>query len=153
MDRLAKLQISQMDATFDELKKLTKVTTPTQGWARTIRQALGMSVRQLARRTGLSKTSVHSIETSEARGKVQLDSLEKLADGLNCKLVYALVPRTSLKQTLTDQARIKAKTMVLQVSDSMDLELQGIPDKEKKRQIEELAEEILRSKGRKFWDV
>ena len=153
MDRLDRLQIQQMDFTLAEFKQLANVSTPAQGWIRTIRQALGMSVRQLALRTGLSKTSVHSIESSEARGRVQLDSLEKLADGLNCKLVYVLVPRTSLAQTLADQATKKARTMVDQVSDSMELELQGIAETEKKRQIEELAEELLRSKGRRFWDV
>lgn len=153
MDRLDRLQIRQMDVTLAEFKQLAKVSTPAQGWIRTIRQALGMSVRQLALRTGLSKTSVQSIESSEARGRVQLDSLEKLAEGLNCKLVYVLVPRTSLAQTLADQAFKKAKTMVDQVSDSMELELQGIAETEKKRQIEELAEELLRSKGRRFWDV
>ncbi|NQV74149.1 helix-turn-helix domain-containing protein, partial [bacterium] len=58
-----------------------------------------MSIRQLAVRTELSKTSVASIESSEAKGKVQLDSLNKLAEGLNCRLVYALVPKTSLAQS------------------------------------------------------
>jgi len=153
MGRLEKLRIRQLDDTLDDLKGLTQLSTPDQGWVRTIRQALGMSIRQLAARTGLSKTSVASIESSEAKGTVQLDSLSKLADGLNCRLVYALVPRTSLAQLLSDQATAKATVLVELVSDSMDLEMQGVSDPEKQRQILELADELLSSPGRGFWNV
>ncbi len=153
MNRLEKLRIRQLDDTLNDLRGLGQCSAPEQGWVRTIRQALGMSIRQLAVRTELSKTSVASIESSEAKGTVQLDSLNKLAEGLNCRLVYALVPKTSLGQVLSDQAVAKATILVDQVSDSMDLEMQGVSDTEKKRQVLEMAEEMLRSPGRGFWNV
>lgn len=111
-----------------------------------------MSLRQLAERTGLSKTSVTSIETSESNGTVQLDSLKKIADGLECEVVYVLVPRVSLHETIRKQAYRKARTLVNQVSDSMDLEAQGINDHEKTRQIQELVDDMVRRRGRDFWN-
>jgi predicted DNA-binding mobile mystery protein A len=113
-----------------------------------------MSLRQLAARVGLSKTAAHSIETNELKGTVQLDSLRTLADGLDCELVYALVPRaTSLQETLERQAERIAERLVNRVSDSMELEAQGVDALERTRQIRELKADILRERGRDFWNV
>jgi len=120
---------------------------------RTIREALGVTARQLAARTGKSQTTVLSIERNEANGTVQLDSLRNLADALDCEVVYAIVPRTSLRERLDRQACAIASKTVGRVSASMELEDQGVSEDERARQIDELAEEILRARRRDFWDV
>jgi len=125
---------------------------PEGGWARTIREAIGMSQRQLAERMGVSKRSVQSAERNEARRKIQLESLQGLAEGLDCELVYAFVPRESLQASLEKRAAELAGKMVETVSTSMELEEQGVPDDERQRQIEELAAELLASRPRDFWD-
>ena len=112
-----------------------------------------MTARQLAERTGKSKTTVLSTERNEASGTVQLDTLQNLADALDCDLVYALVPRTSLRERLERQACMIAAETVGRVSVSMELEAQGVPEEERARQIDELAEEVLRARKRDFWDV
>jgi len=112
-----------------------------------------MTTRQLAARTGKSKTTVLSTERNEANGTVQLDSLRNLADALDCDLVYAIVPRTSLRERLDRQAGMIASQTVSRVSASMELEDQGVSAEERARQIDELAEEILRARKRDFWDV
>jgi predicted DNA-binding mobile mystery protein A len=125
---------------------------PEGGWARTIREAIGMSQRQLAERMGVSKRTIQSAERNEARRKIQLESLQALAEGLDCELVYAFVPRESLQASLEKRAAELARRMVETVSTSMELEEQGVPDDEKQRQIEELASELLASRLRDFWD-
>jgi predicted DNA-binding mobile mystery protein A len=112
-----------------------------------------MSVRQLAERAGLSKTSVASAEASEARGTVQLNSIQRLAEAMDCRLVYAIVPNDSLRHAIEEQAERRAARLVAQVSDSMELEEQGVSREEKRRQVRDLADEVLRSRGRDFWDV
>jgi len=153
MDRLDELQINQLDRTLAPFSALRNRTVPHVGWVKTIREALGMSIRQLAKRTELSKTSIASAESNEAKGSIKLDSLQRLAHGLDCELVYALVPRESLRYTLKKQVERKAEILVGSVSDSMDLEAQGVSDKERQRQLEEIADEILNNRGRGFWDV
>ena len=91
----------------------------------------------------------HGSLTSRNR---QLDSLEALADGLECELVYALVPRQSIQSTLEQRATELAGRVVRRVSTSMELEEQGVPEEEKRRQIEELAAGLLRERPRRFWD-
>ena len=151
--RFDELRVRQLDEALAPFQDLRHRPAPRGGWVRTIREALGMTARQLAARTGKSKTTVLSTERNEARGTVQLDSLQTLADALDCDVAYAIVPRTSLRERLDRQARTIASQTVGRVSASMELEAQGVPEAERARQIDELAEEILRARKRDFWDV
>ena len=88
-----------------------------------------MTTRQLASRMGVSQPSVVKLEQSEANGTVQLATLRRAADALNCDLVYALVPREgSLEQTVLTQARHRATSLVDAVDRSMELEDQAVDD-------------------------
>lgn len=153
MVRVDQLRIRQLDEALKPFEQLRHRPPPRLGWAKTMRQALGISVRQMARRAGLPRTSITSAEEGEAKGTVQLDTLRGLAEALDCDLVYALVPRTSLADMLMAQAERRAAGLVRGVSDSMELESQGVDSSATERQIRELAEELLRDRGRDFWDV
>ena len=98
------LMVRQLDEVLAPWRPLKDEGPPDGGWVRTIREALGMSQRQLAERMGVSKTTVNSAERNEARGTIRMDSLVALASGLECDLVYALVPRESLSATLSARA-------------------------------------------------
>jgi len=153
MGKMNDLRIRQLDEALAPFTRLRDRPPPATGWAKAIREALGISVRQMSRRTGLSRTSITSAEAGEARGTVQFDTLQGLADALDCDLVYALVPRTSLAQTLESHAHAKAAHLVGRVADSMKLEAQGVADEATERQVTELAASLLRDRGRDFWDV
>ena len=152
MSRLEELRIRQLDETFRDLQPLRLGSAPAEGWVRTVREALGMTIRQLAARASLSKTAVASIEKNEVSRSARLESLDRLAAAMECDVVYAVVPRTSLDQILNRQARYVAEKLVMRVSDSMDLEMQGTPEAEQQRLINELAED-LRGEVGKLWDV
>lgn len=81
---------------------------PAAGWIRTVRESLGMTTRQLGRRMGVAHTSVAGLEHGEVAGTLKLDTLRRAADALDCDLVYALVPRRPLTETVWTQARRKA---------------------------------------------
>ncbi|MCG6956121.1 MAG: mobile mystery protein A [Gemmatimonadetes bacterium] len=153
MGKLDDLRIHQLDRTLEPFEPLRHRPPPAIGWAKTIREALGISVRQMSRRAGLSRTSITSAEAGETKGTVQFETLRRLADALQCDLVYALVPRTSLAQTLRGQAERKAALLVGGVADSMELEAQGVEGAATQRQVKDLAEQLLRDRGRDFWDV
>ncbi|MFT4605359.1 MAG: putative DNA-binding mobile mystery protein A [Rhodothermales bacterium] len=153
MSKMDDLRIRQLDEALGEYAALRSRPAPNDGWLRTIRDALGMSVRQLATRTGLSKTSVNNAEHTEDRRAIRLETLSRIADGLDCDLVYAIVPRHSLRHTLESQAERIAMDLVGRVSESMELEEQGVPSDESRRQLETLMAEILRDRSRNFWDV
>lgn len=55
-----------------------------------------MSGVQLAKRNGISPPGVVALERSEANGTIKLNTLRRVADSMDCVLVYAFVPKTSL---------------------------------------------------------
>ena len=152
MGRFEHLKIRQVDSSLEPLRQLQDVIPPDAGWARAIREALGMSIRQLAQRMGVSKTTAATLERNEASGAIKLSSLEALARALECDLVYALVPRATLEETVRNRARRIAERTVRRVSQSMELEEQGIPVPEWERQVSDLAERLWQDMPRDLWD-
>lgn len=147
------LKVRQLDKALEGLAALRGRRTPESGWIRTIREALGMSLRQLAERTKLTKNAIASAEANEARGTAQLNTLRTLADAMECDVVYAIVPRRSLAATIDRQAEVVASTLVDQVADSMELEAQGVGAEERDHQVRELKARIIRDRGSDFWDA
>lgn len=95
---------------------------PSGGWVRAIRDALGMSAQHLASRMHISATSVLSLEANERSGRVQLSTLRRAADALDCDLVYALVPRQPLDSQVRAQAVKRAMPQLSRVEQTMLLE-------------------------------
>jgi predicted DNA-binding mobile mystery protein A len=87
-----------------------------------IREALGMSARDLAHRIGVADSTIVRLEASERAGTVQLNSLRRAADALDCDLVYALVPRRPLDEIVQEQARRQAVKVLTSVHHTMLLE-------------------------------
>jgi predicted DNA-binding mobile mystery protein A len=123
---------------------------PPRGWIRALREALGMSARQLGQRLGVKQQSVMDLEASEAQGTIQINTLMRVAEALDCTLVYALVPRTSLDEMVTARARSVARAQLVRIGHNMDLEAQGLPAAELDAQVDEFAERYVRD--RDLWD-
>ncbi|MCY4259015.1 MAG: mobile mystery protein A [Rhodobacteraceae bacterium] len=116
---------------------------PSKGWVRAIRDALGMTAPQLGRRIGMKPQSVAGLEKSEAGGTIQLKTLRKAAEALDCTLVYALVPKTSLEHAVHSRAREMARREIGRIAHSMDLEAQGLTEREREEQIDMHVHEHL----------
>src|SRR5258708_31843015 len=92
-----RVEREEIDGNFRQCAMLRVDLQPAKGgWVRSIRSALGMTGRQLGRRIGVSQNAISEAERAETEGRITLNTLRKLADGLNCELVYALVPRIEL---------------------------------------------------------
>jgi predicted DNA-binding mobile mystery protein A len=123
---------------------------PPRGWIRAIRTALGMSTVQLARRMGVSQPSVVGMEQSESIGRIQLDTLHRAAEALQCRLVYVLVPNEPLESMVQKRARQIAEGYLNATEHSMKLEGQSVDDAAvRERQLNALAGKIS---ARSLWD-
>src|ERR1700678_894132 len=120
---------SQLDARFQELGPAKRYATPVRGWIKAVRGALGMSTAQLAKRLGIKQPSLVELEKSEAKGSIELATLRRVAEALDCTLVYALVPNKPLDSTLRARARAFAQKRRGPVEHSMMLEDQHVPAK------------------------
>ena len=85
---------------------------PLGGWVKAMRDALGMSSYQLARRMGFSQTRVRQFEAEEIAGSIRLSALHRAAEAMNCRLVYGLVPKQPLEEIVLRQAYLKAATQL-----------------------------------------
>lgn len=121
---------------------------PQAGWIRTVREALSLSQSQLANRLGVTQRSVQAMEKSEASEGIRLDTLRRAADALGCDLVYALVPREPLRDTMERQARQLIASRLAGVNHSMLLEDQAVTAVE--QDIEALLPAVLTS-GTAIW--
>ena len=125
---------------------------PRGGWVRAIREALGMTQAQLGDRVHVSRQSVQDLEKAEAERRITLDSLDRLARAMGCRVVYALVPENgSLEDLRTRRADALAEALLKSTDHSMKLEAQGVSAIERERQRKLLAEALLRDSPRKLW--
>ena len=152
MNRFKHLKIRQVDSALAPFRDIPEGSRPNTGWIRAIREASGMSLRQLALRMAVSKTTAATLEKNEAADTVKLSSLRVVGEALDCDLVYALVPRTSLEDSVRRRTRLVAERVVGRVSQSMDLEDQAIPFDERERQTSDLAEELWQEMPQRLWD-
>jgi predicted DNA-binding mobile mystery protein A len=84
-----------------------------------------MSAGVLARRLGTTASAVMRLEQSEASDRIQLGTLRRAADALGCEVVYFLVPRRPLEETVREQARKLAAPHAAAVEHTMALEDQA----------------------------
>lgn len=92
---------------------------------KTVRLALGMNSATLGRRLGISPQGVRRLEQSEAEGSISLNTLAKIADGLNCDVRYVLVPRISLVDQVMARAMEHSKGTVPMEADSTSMNIDG----------------------------
>lgn len=142
----------QLQISLDRIRPLLDIPIPPKGWIRAIRNALGMSGRQLAKRIGITKQRASFIEKQEIDGSVTLNTMQKTAESLNCVFVYGLVPRTSLEEIVHTQAKQVAFNRLSRASHTMDLEGQALSEKESKRILSTMIKEIVDKLPSTLWD-
>lgn len=120
---------------------------PRSGWIRAIRDALGMSTSELAQRTGLSKGRISQIERAERDRSLRLETLERVAAALGCRVEYVLVPRRPLDDMVWEQARAKAAPEIAAVDHTMALEDQRPDAGSSRGRIDEEAHRYVDKRG------
>jgi predicted DNA-binding mobile mystery protein A len=137
------LRLTQLDRALHPFLAAKDSPRPQRGWIRAIREATGITMRELAQRLGKVPSQVASFEKSEAEYRITLGSLRAAAEALGCELVYAFVPKTTTKsgsvhELVEARARAEASENVRAVEHSMSLEDQAVGG------VEEMIEEETR---------
>jgi len=122
------------------------------GWLKLLREALGMSTAQLAKRVGIDQSRISRIENAEIDGDLKLSSLKKVAEGLDMKFVYGFIPNDSLENIVVQQAKKIAQKRMERVNKTMRLEEQELSKEEKAKAFDDLVQKILIDNPKDFWD-
>jgi len=147
----SELKLRQLDATLARWRAAELPSRPPSGWLKAIREALGMSATQLAKRLGVVTSTVTRLETSEADDTISLATLRRAAEALDCELRYVLVPRQSLADTLATRANQLARERMAGVAHSMALEAQATSNETVADQTRALADSLLQGPRRELW--
>jgi len=142
----------QLDKRLSPLLKGDAFARPPRGWVKAIREALGMTTAQLAKRLGVSQPRVVGIEQAEAKGAITLDSLERAAHALDCQLVYALVPRKPLDALIEERATHLATARLDSTRHTMALEAQTMDARDEEEQRKRLIRQLIAQAGSDLWD-
>ena len=148
---LYKLRLSQVERAIEPFNTVKGASVPPGGWLRSIREALGRSLRAQAEIAGVAPVTVNKSERSEVEDRISLAQLRKLAAALDCELVYGLVPKKPLHEMIEDRAELLAKQEILGVAHSMGLEDQRPSDTFIQRQIDERRKELLDGSWTRLW--
>lgn len=139
----------RLDERLSKLRPEDQFRPPPRGWVRAIRDALGITGIQLAARLKIRPQTLEAIEKSEASGSIQLNTLRRAAEALNCTLVYALVPNAPLEDMVNRRARKIAIRDLQRVAHTMKLEAQETDDAGMEARIEAYIRDVI--KERDLW--
>ena len=148
------LEVSRLDDYFQALKAESGLVsqTPPRGWIHALRNGLGMSATQLAKRLGVSRAAVYKLEEREVSRSIALKQLERVADAMDCDVVYAMMPRSTLRQSISDRARNNAETRLRAANVSMGLEAEGVNAKEFAAAVSSSSSYTEALADRTLWD-
>ena len=106
-----------------------------------------MSSKELASRMGVSQSAASEMERREVLGTIRLDTLRRAADALECDLLYRLVPRRALEETVYNQARIVADRNLGLTIYGMGAPGEIVTSANENMQLHQLIGSLIDSKG------
>ena len=141
------LVIKQLDESLIEKKR-----TPKSGWIKMVRKAIGMKAKDLALRLNVDPSTISKLEKNESDGKITINTLKKLAQSMNCELVYGLRPRGgSFSSLIQAQAISYVSKNIDSIQHSMVLEKQGLTSEELQILIETQAKRLSENVDSDIW--
>jgi predicted DNA-binding mobile mystery protein A len=147
--RIAAESRVRLDERLAQFGPAERYRPPARGWIKAVRGALGMSTAQLAKRMGIRQPSIIDLERSEEKGTIELATLRRVAQALDCSLVYALVPNKPLETTIRERARTLLRRRRQPVEHTMLLEDQQVKQTGSDAQVDDI---IRQTNPRLFWD-
>jgi len=140
MDKYTFLKVSQLDR---KLKAFSSSELPQSGWINIARNTLNITFSYIARKLNTSPQVIKKFEQNEVDGSITINTLKKVADAMDCNLVYAFVPKAGSFENLIDKrAEVVAELLISRASASMDLELQSVNDGDSQNQKTQMKNEL-----------
>ena len=144
------LQMRILDA---KIKTIHTFILPKNGWIKPIRNVLGITKSQLAKKMNVTAQRLGVIEKGEREQTIKIRTLEKVAKALNCNLFYCFIPnQKSFERLLEDKVDSYVKKRLKLVQRTMELEGQGVNKETLKIQGELLKKELYTKSLKEIWN-
>ena len=106
----------------------------------------------MGQRMGVSQPQAVQMENGERSSSLTLNSLERAAEALGCRLVYALVPVEPLETMVEERALTLAKKRMGYAAHTMGLEDQQLSEEDTLTQLKELSRQLSVKSGSELWE-
>jgi len=134
--------LAQVTKRIESLRTTKDMAYVRDGWIKYMRHALGLSLSDLSKLLSLTPANVAQAEKREIDGKVSLSTLRKMAEAMDCELVYSFVPKKELGSLIQDKAIEKARKILQRADLHMKLEDQKVTTDENER-VKRLAKKLI----------
>lgn len=141
------MQIRALDKKTSSLLDAKNIVPKGVSWINTVREAIGMTAVQLAKRLGVTQPRIAKMEINEEN--LKLSTMKKVAQAMNCDFVYYFKPKTTFQDIVQIQAKKKAEEILLGVNLNMALENQDIQTKEA---VNDMAADFINGNTKRIWD-
>lgn len=125
---------------------------PNNGWVKAVREALGLTMKQLGHRMGVVPSRISQLENAEVTGSTTLKAMRDAAAAMECTFVYAIVPNGSLQETLQKRAAGKAMQKLKRYHQTMTLENQALDKQDLSFEHRRLTDELLQGPLSDLWN-
>jgi len=143
---------SQKIEKLDQIRRLlSSQTRPKSGWITTVREALGMTAEQVARRANTTRAYVSNSERAERADEITFRRMQRMAEAMNCDFVYFLVPRGDISKTIEAQAEKHARALLRKAGVHMSLEGQQLDNAQQEQEVRRLTQELIANPPQNFW--
>ena len=144
------LRVKQLERQLRPFFAASPVRRPIKGWIRALREIAGITLRDLAALTGKPHQGIASLEKSEIDFAITLKSLSEIAEAMDCKLIYAIVPKAgSVDAFVRERLKRLIAPTIRGVEHSMALEGQATGKVDQR--IEEEAERLMKFGKKRKW--
>jgi transcriptional regulator with XRE-family HTH domain len=84
-----------------------------EGWLRAVRVAVGVPQEELVERLGVKRRAIFRLERAEKESSITLASLKRVAEALDCEVIYGLRPKEgTLVEMAAERRAVQAKALL-----------------------------------------
>jgi predicted DNA-binding mobile mystery protein A len=153
MNHKGKVREDELQQSLEPFREVRDSKPPPEGWVRAVRESLGMTNVQLAARMGRKAAqTVEDMQKNEVSGAITLRNLRALAEAMECRLVYAVVPAKSFNKVRRDRARVIAARQLEGAVRPVGQEGREARAVSEKQALDDLVQALLDGSPRKLWE-
>jgi transcriptional regulator with XRE-family HTH domain len=104
----------RLDLEMRSYRQAGREKNQTNGLLRAVRHALNVPVAEVAKKMGVTRSVIFDLEAREPKNTISLKSLSRMAEAMDCKVVYGIVPNGGKK--LEDLAEKRLLASMLRVA-------------------------------------